>query len=101
MSQTTVHVLATFFAEMGKEDEMELALREMLEPTRAEPGCIRYDLVRSLVGANYTEFVFVEEWESEAALEAHAQTPHFKALRPRIKNLMGSLPRVTRYRQVG
>lgn len=101
MSQTTVHVLATFLAEMGKEDEMELALREMIEPTRGEPGCIRYDLLRSLVGANYTELVFVEEWESEAALEAHAQTPHFKALRGRIKNLMGSLPRVIRYRQVG
>ena len=101
MPQTTVHVIATFFAEMGKEDDMERALLEMIEPTRREPGCIRYDLVRSLKGENYTEFVFLEEWESEAALDAHARTPHFQALRGRIKNLMGSLPRVNRYRQVG
>jgi quinol monooxygenase YgiN len=101
MPQNTVHVIATFFSEMGKEDDMERALLEMIEPTRGEPGCIRYDLLRSLKGENYTEFVFVEEWESEAALADHAQTPHFLALRGRVKHLMGSLPRVIRYRQVG
>ncbi len=101
MAQGTVHVIATFLAEMGKEDEMEKALREIIEPTRSEPGCIRYDLLRSLIGANYVEFVFVEEWESEEALDAHGQMPYIQGLRPRIKNLMGSLPRVIRYRQVG
>jgi quinol monooxygenase YgiN len=100
MAQGTVHVIATFLAEMGKEDEMEKALQEIIEPTRSEPGCIRYDLLRSLVGANYVEFVFVEEWESEEALDAHGQMPYIQGLRSRIKNLMGSLPRVIRYRQV-
>jgi quinol monooxygenase YgiN len=101
MPQGTVHVIATFLAEIGKEDEMEKVLLDLLEPTRSEPGCIRYDLLRSLKGEQYVEFVFVEEWESEAALDAHGQTPHIQGLRPRIKNLMGSLPRVIRYRQVG
>jgi quinol monooxygenase YgiN len=101
MSQDTVHVIATFYAEIGKEDEMERVLREMLEPTRREAGCIRYDLLRSLKGENYVELVFVEEWESEAALDAHGQSEHLKGLRGRIRNLMGSLPRVIRYRQVG
>ncbi len=101
MPQTIVHVIATFFAEMGKEDDMERALLEMIEPTRREPGCIRYDLVRSLKGESYTEFVFIEEWESEAALDSHAKMPHFLALRGKVKDLMGSLPRVSRYRQVG
>jgi quinol monooxygenase YgiN len=101
MPQTTVHVIATFLAEMGKEDDLERALLEMIEPTRREPGCIRYDLVRSLKGESDTELVFIEEWESEAALDAHAKTPHFLALRGRIKDLMGSPPRVNRYRQVG
>lgn len=101
MPENTVHVIATFFAEIGKEDDMERTLLEMIEPTRAEAGCIRYDLLRSLKGASYTEFVFVEEWESEAALDAHGQTPHLLGLRGHLKNLMGSLPRVIRYRQVG
>ena len=101
MAQGTVHVIATFYAEMGKEDEMERVLLEMLEPTRREAGCIRYDLLRSLKGENYVEFVFVEEWASEEALDAHGQTEHLRGLRARIKGSSGSLPRVIRYRQVG
>lgn len=101
MSQGTVHVIATFYAEIGKEDEMERALRELIEPTRREAGCLRYDLLRSLKGENYVELVFVEEWASEEALDAHGQTEHLRGLRARIKGSSGSLPRVIRYRQVG
>jgi quinol monooxygenase YgiN len=101
MPQDTVHVIAIFYAEIGKEDEMESVLRDLIEPTRRETGCIRYDLLRSLKGAQYVEFVFVEEWVSEEALDAHGQSEHLKGLRDRIRGSMGSLPRVIRYRQVG
>jgi quinol monooxygenase YgiN len=101
MPQDTVHVIAIFYAEMGKEDEMESVLRDLIEPTRQEPGCIRYDLLRSLKGENYVEFVFVEEWASEETLDAHGRSGHLQALRGRLKGSMGSLPRVIRYRQVG
>jgi quinol monooxygenase YgiN len=101
MSQETVHVIAIFYAEIGKEDEMERVLRGLIEPTRREPGCIRYDLLRSLKGEQYVEFVFVEEWASEEELDAHGRSEHLKVLRDRIKGSMGSLPRVIRYRQVG
>lgn len=101
MSQGIVHVIATFYAEIGKEDEMERVLRELIEPTRGEAGCIRYDLLRSLKGENYVEFVFVEEWASEEELDAHGRSEHLRGLRDRIKGLMGSLPRVIRFRQVG
>lgn len=101
MPQETVHVLATFRAQRGKEDELEKALQEIIEPTRGEPGCIRYDLVRSLGERDVLEFVFIEEWESEEMLDAHGQRPHIQGLRPRIQHLIGALPRVVRYRQVG
>ena len=100
MPQGTVHVVATFLAETGKEDELERILLELIEPTRRESGCIRYDLLRSLKGED-AELVFVEEWESEAALDAHGQMPYIQGLRPRIKGLTGAPPRVIRYRQVG
>ena len=101
MPQGIVHVIAIFQAETGKEDEMEKALLELIEPTRGEPGCIRYDLVRSLKAENPVEFAFVEEGESEAALDAHGQMPYIQGLRPRIRDLMAAPPRVIRYRQVG
>jgi quinol monooxygenase YgiN len=101
MPRDTVHVIAIFYAEIGKEDEMESVLRDLIEPTRREAGCIRYDLLRSLKGEQYFEFVFVEEWASEEALDAHGRTEHLQRLRGRLKGSMGSLPRVIRYRQVG
>ena len=101
MPQDTVHVIAIFYAEMGKEDEMEGVLKDLIEPTRREAGCIRYDLLRSLKGEQYVEFVFVEEWESEETLDAHGRSEHLQQLRGRLRSSMGSLPRVIRYRQVG
>lgn len=101
MPQNIVHVIATFFPETGKEDELERILLEMIEPTRREPGCIRYDLVRSLQGDSSAELVFVEEWESADALDAHGRTPHLLALRGKVKDLISAPPRVSRYRQVG
>jgi quinol monooxygenase YgiN len=100
MPQGTVHVVATFLAELGKGDELEKILLELIAPTRGEPGCIRYDLMRSLKGET-VELVFIEEWASEEALDAHGQMPYIQGLRPRIKDLVGSPPRVVRFRQVG
>ena len=101
MPQDTVHVIAIFCAERGREDEAESVLRELIAPTRRETGCIRYDLLRSLKGEDCVELVFVEEWASEEALDAHGQTEHLKGLRARIQGLLSSPPRVIRYRQVG
>ncbi len=101
MPQDTVHVIAIFHAGVGKEDEVESILRELIEPTRREAGCTRYDLLRSLKGEDGAEFVFVEEWASEETLDAHGQSEHLKGLRARIQGLLSSAPRVIRYRQVG
>ena len=101
MPQDTVHVIAIFYAEMGKEDEMEVALRELIEPTRRETGCIRYDLLRSFPGVSPVELVFVEEWASVEALDAHGRMPHLQGLRERVQHLLAAPPHVIRHRQIG
>lgn len=99
MPQGTVHVIAIFVAAAGKEEELESVLRKLPPPTRQEAGCIRYDLARSLKG-DQTEFVFIEEWESEETLDAHGQMPYIVGLRERLPGLVASPPRVVRYRQI-
>jgi quinol monooxygenase YgiN len=42
--------------------------------SRAEPGCLHYELYADT--ENEHEFVFVEEWETEEALQRHFTTPH-------------------------
>ena len=61
----------------GKEQDLEQHLRSLARPTRAEPGCVTYDLYRSPEQKH--EFMRYEIWASPAALEAHKQTPHLRA----------------------
>lgn len=44
--------------------------------SREERGCISYRLYEATDAAN--EFVFVEEWDSDEALQRHFATPHIR-----------------------
>jgi quinol monooxygenase YgiN len=98
MSREIVHVIATFVAAPGKEDELEAVLVTLVEPTRREAGCLRYDLVRG--HGQSAEFAFIEEWESLAHLEAHSQTDHLRAVQGRVAPLLASAVSIERYRRV-
>jgi quinol monooxygenase YgiN len=60
----------------GREEELEAHLLSLSAPTRAEPGCVMYDLYRSPGVKNH--FLRLEVWASPAALEAHKATPHIR-----------------------
>jgi quinol monooxygenase YgiN len=61
----------------GQERELEEHLLSLAAPTRAEPGCLLYDLYRS--ADDPPLFVRIEVWRSEADLEAHKAAPHIRA----------------------
>lgn len=76
-------VIARLKARSGSEEELARALQSLLAPTRAEAGCITYDLHRSHEDPGL--FVFTESWASREAWEAHMKTPHlaeFSARQP-------------------
>lgn len=99
MSQNgTVHVLALFTAAPGKEDELERVLLQLIEPTRREAGCIRYDLVRGM--GRSAELAFIEEWETPEALDAHSQTDHIRRVQAEAAPLMGAPASIERYRLI-
>lgn len=99
MHDGKVHVIAMFVAAAGKEQELEQLLGTLVEPTRKEAGCIRYDLMRGTPGES-GDFVFVEEWESVEALDAHSQSAHLRDVGPKIGPLLGAPANVARYRQI-
>ncbi|KAL7577376.1 hypothetical protein ACA910_002104 [Epithemia clementina (nom. ined.)] len=43
--------------------------------TRKEPGCIRFDVLRSQESPN--EFFFYELYKNEAAIDYHKKQPHY------------------------
>ena len=72
-----IDVVALITAKPGSEDAVREALSELVEPTRAEEGCIDYYLTVS--AADPTVFVTVERWRSQENLDAHMRTPHIAA----------------------
>jgi quinol monooxygenase YgiN len=80
-----VRVIARFIANKGKEDQLKALLQGMLTPTRAEPGCERYELCESDCRGR---FYLYETWESQAALDQHKATPHFRHLAQAVGELL-------------
>lgn len=64
----------------AKSDQIELVkseLTKLIEPTRAEAGCIQYDLHQD---NNQPEvFLFFENWETRELWQAHMENDHLKA----------------------
>ena len=60
MSSGKLTVVARFKAKPGKEEQVKRELLKLLAPTRAETGCLNYDLHESL--GNPAEFLFHENW---------------------------------------
>ena len=80
-----VRVIARSVARRGSENQLRELLQGMLAPTRAETGCILYDLYESNENGR---FYFYEIWESQAALDQHAASPHFKHLEQSVGELI-------------
>ena len=74
----SIRIIARFTARPNSIDALRTLLLGMLEPTRKEAGCVSYELLNN--SADPTDFTFVEEWASQAAIDAHMKTPHLQAV---------------------
>lgn len=52
-------------------------LERLVETTRGEPGCLRYDLFRNR--ARPETVTMIEEWADQAALQTHGASASFRA----------------------
>ena len=92
-----IHVLAVITAKPGQRALILEAFRANVAAVRAEAGCVAYEAVVDVANpapgfARYgaDTFVVVEQWESLAALQAHAVAPHMKAYAAGVKDLTES-----------
>lgn len=75
----TLTIVAHITAETGKEDLVRSALEKLVAPTRAEDGCLQYDLHQD--NTNPAHFMFFEIWATRDLWQAHLGTPHIAANR--------------------
>lgn len=74
-----IHVIADIRIKPGMLEEFAAIAQPFVALSRQEPGCRRYDLSASITDPE--SLVFVEQWESREALEAHLASPHLTAFR--------------------
>ncbi|MDF5710311.1 MAG: putative quinol monooxygenase [Nostoc sp. S4] len=95
MTNQTIRVVARVIALPNKIEEVKAVLLELIEPTRQEPGAIKYELLQNQYDP--TDFTFVEEWISDRALKTHMDSPHFQAVAAKIEGLVAATPDIRRY----
>ena len=72
-----LRVVATIPAKTETAAAIRAALESLAAATRAEDGCLAYDLFES--GAAPGTFVTIERWTDQAALDQHLTSPHVAA----------------------
>ena len=96
MANDSIRVIARIVARSETVKETQAVLQGLVDPTRREAGCVRYELMQNR--QNAAEFTFVEEWANETALNAHFTTEHVKAAFAKVPALLAEPPDIRQYK---
>jgi len=99
MDEPLLTVIAEFWARPASEEALRALLMGLVAPSRKEPGCVQYDLHVDNKEAGH--FLFYENWRSQAALDEHVATPHFKDFQARAASLVREPPRAVFASRIG
>lgn len=98
MANSNIHVLARVIGLPDKVDEVKTILLTLIEPTRQEVGCLRYELWQNQ--DDPTDFNWVEEWKNQASLDSHLSSSHFKKANSKLIPLLATEPVIRFYQLV-
>jgi quinol monooxygenase YgiN len=90
-----IALVVTLKIKDGKQAEFEAVARELVPQVRAnEPGNVQYMLCKKEGSTN--EYVFIEQYKSQADIDSHGKTPHFQAAMPRFGACLDGRPEMVR-----
>ncbi|WP_027715993.1 putative quinol monooxygenase [Desulfuromonas sp. TF] len=98
MAERKVTVLARFKAKEGMEEQLKQAIMACVAPTRAEAGCINYDLHQ--LADDKGKLVLYENWRSKKDLEVHLEMPYLKELKAKAGELCSEPIEITLWEMV-
>ena len=90
-SQKTI--IAQIFIKPENVDAFLAATKDLIEKSRAEAGCITYNLYQD--PNDKTKLLFFEEWKNQAAIDFHFETEHFKAFGAMLEEFASQDPVIT------
>lgn len=86
-----IGVVAKLSIQDGKQDEFEQVARDLMAKVKAnEPGCLTYQLYKQK--GSDTDYIFMEQYASKEALEAHGKTEYFRAAGPSLGACLAGAP---------
>lgn len=95
MTDTVVTAVGIARARPGFETELGRRMAALIAPTRSEPGCIAYELFKSL--QDPALWMFLETWRSEADLEAHIGSRHLREFIASAHDVLDGPPQSYRF----
>jgi quinol monooxygenase YgiN len=91
-------IFARFHSRPGNEGAIAQAMREVLAPTREEPGCMSAHAFRAL--RDPLLFFIHSRWKDEAAFERHAGLPHTLRFLEQVEPLIDHAHDIVRTEQI-
>ena len=98
MADKKVTVLARFKAKKGMEAQLRDAIMACVAPTRAEEGCINYDL-HQLTGDS-GDLILYENWRSKKDLDIHLELPYLVKLKAQAGELCAEPIEITLWEMI-
>jgi quinol monooxygenase YgiN len=98
MRHESIRVIAKVTARPETVEEVKALLQDLVPPTRAEKGCVSYEVCQS--NSAPAEFVCIEAWASASDIEAHMRTPHVQAAFAKAQSLLAAPPQISDYSAV-
>jgi len=93
------YVFVKLHAREGEERAVEEALREVMGPSREEPGCLDFRLFRSMRDPRL--FFIHSRWVDEAAFQQHATLEHTERFLKKVDVLVDQPREVSRTQMIG
>jgi quinol monooxygenase YgiN len=87
-------IFARFHARRGQEGALAAALRDEVDASRAEPGCLVHEAYHSTRDPRL--FFIHSRWVDQAAFQKHAELPHTVKFLKRVDALLDQPRDVTR-----
>ena len=86
MADKKVTVIARIKAKPGMEETVKNEVLALVAPTRAEAGCINYDLHQT--ADDKSVLMLYENWVSKKDLDEHLAMPYLEAFKAKAEELL-------------
>ena len=86
---TELKIIAAIVVKAAYQEELEKVFHTVVDETRKETGNVSYDLHQDC--QNPLKYTILEVWKSQAAIDEHNASTHFKAFVTAIEGKVDSL----------